>query len=62
MVGRIDSNFGLVFIVDQIEFNKTSCSCPWNSDQNCTQNSARGGGVQGVVLKILLGFCQSNRI
>ena len=26
---------------------KTRWSCPWNSDQNCTQNSARGGGGQG---------------
>ena len=49
-------------IVYQIEFHKTRWSCPWNSDQNCTQNSARGSwgpgggwvggvgvvGVQGV--------------
>ena len=39
---------------------KTRWSCPWNSDQKCTQNSARGGrdpgdgwvgvvGVYGVV-------------
>ena len=25
-----------------------SRSRPWNSDQNCTQNSARGGKGQGV--------------
>ena len=37
-----------------MEFDKTKWSCPWNSDQNCTQNSARGcwsqgqGGVVGV--------------
>ena len=29
--------------------DKTRWSCPWNIDQNCTQNSARCGGVQGVV-------------
>ena len=28
-----------------MEFNKTEWSCPWNSDQNCIQNSARGVGV-----------------
>ena len=57
MVGRIDSNFGLVFIVNQIEFDKTRWLCPWNSDQNCTQNSAGGGGVQGVVGRIDSKFC-----
>ena len=34
-----------------MEFDKTKSSCPWNSDQNCTQNSARGwwgSGVEGV--------------
>ena len=38
------------FIVYQMEFDKTKWSCPWNSDQNCTHNSARGwwGGVVGV--------------
>ena len=25
-----------------MEFDKTRWSCLWNSDQNCTQNSARG--------------------
>ena len=30
-------------------FNKTKWSCPWKNDQNCTQNSARGGGDQKVV-------------
>ena len=45
----------LVFlIVYRMEFDKTKWSCPWNSDQNCTQNSARGWlgsgvGVKGVV-------------
>ena len=31
--------------------DKTRWSCPWNSDDNCTQNSARGwvGGCVGVV-------------
>ena len=57
MVGRTDSNFGLVFIVNQIEFDKTSCSCPRNSDQNCTQNSAGGGRVQVVVGRIDSKFC-----
>ena len=28
-----------------MEFDKTRWSCPWNNDQNCTQNSA---GVLGV--------------
>ena len=32
-----------------MEFNKIRWSCLWNSDQNCTQNSARGVvGVKGV--------------
>ena len=35
-------------IVYRMDFDKTKWSCPWNSDQNCTQNYARGGGV-GVV-------------
>ena len=48
----------LHIIVYRMEFDKTSWSCSWNSDQNCTQNSARGvvgaqgvggSGVQGVV-------------
>ena len=30
--------------VYRMEFYKTRWSCLWNSDQNCTQNSARGGG------------------
>ena len=40
-------------VVYRMEFNKTRWSCSWNSDQNCTQNSARGSGdpgVQGVVV------------
>ena len=35
-----------------MEFDKTRWSCPLNSDQNCTQKSARGGGgkrVEGLV-------------
>ena len=36
------------FIVFQMEFDKTRWSCPWNSDQNCTQNSSRGGRGEGV--------------
>ena len=35
----MESNFGFVFIVNQMEFDKTKWSCPWNSRQNCTQNS-----------------------
>ena len=32
---------GLLFLsIDRID--KTRWSCPWNNDQNCTQNSARG--------------------
>ena len=30
-----------------MEFDKTRWSCSWNSDQNCTQNSPRGGGGTG---------------
>ena len=38
--------------VSQMEFDETKWACSWNSDQNCTQNSARGWvgiGLQGVV-------------
>ena len=44
---------GLLFllIVYQMEFEKTRWSCLWNSDQNCTQNSTRGGGVGAVGIK-----------
>ena len=44
--------------VYRMEFDKTRWSCPWNSDQNCIQNSAPGRGdgwdegvvgVQGMV-------------
>ena len=35
-------------IVFPMEFDKTKWPCPWNSDQNCTQNSARGWWVKGV--------------
>ena len=47
-VGRIYSNFGLVLIVNQMELNKTRWSCPWNSDQNCTQNCQGVVGTKGV--------------
>ena len=30
-----------------MEFDKTKRSCPWNSDQNYTQNSAQGWGLWG---------------
>ena len=32
-----------------MEFDNTRWSCPWNSDKNCTQNSARVGGGSGMV-------------
>ena len=47
VVGRIYSNFFLVLIVNQMEFDKTRWSCLWNSDQNCTQNSVKGWYGQG---------------
>ena len=31
-----------------MEFDKTRWSCPLNSDQNCTKNSARVLGVKGI--------------
>ena len=32
-----------------MEFDKTRWSCPWNSDQNCTQKVCQGVvGVKGV--------------
>ena len=34
-------------IVYWIQFDKTRLSRPWNSKQNCTQNSTRGGGGEG---------------
>ena len=42
----------IVLFVYRMEFDKTKWCCPWNSDQNCTQNSARGwwgsgGGGRG---------------
>ena len=37
MAGRIESNFGLDFIVKSMEFDRTRWSCPWNSDQNYTK-------------------------
>ena len=30
------------YIVYRMEFDTTSWSCPWNSDQNCTHVSAQG--------------------
>ena len=41
-----------IIFVSRMEFDETRWSCSWNSDQNCTQNSARewmGIGLQGVV-------------
>ena len=39
-------NFSLcsyqVLFVYWMEFDQTRWSCPWNSDKDCTQNSARG--------------------
>ena len=32
----------VTIIVFRVEFDKTRWSCPWNSDQNCTHNSAKG--------------------
>ena len=32
-----------------MEFDTTRGACPWNSDQNCTQNLAMLGGGLGVV-------------
>ena len=46
-------------VVYQMEFDKTRW--PWNSDQNCTQNSARGvvgggpGGWVGIGLQGVVG-------
>ena len=38
----------LKIIVYRMEFDKTRWSCPWNSDQSCTQNSAKGWqGLRG---------------
>ena len=42
VVGKIDSNIGFVFIVYQMDFDKTRLSYSWNIDHNCTQKSARG--------------------
>ena len=39
-----------------MELNKTIRCCPWNSDQNCTQNSARGDGIKGGVGVGILGW------
>ena len=52
---RENSNRSFALVVFRMEFDKTRWSCPWNSDQNCTHNSARGwwgsrgrgGGGQG---------------
>ena len=43
------------FIVDRMEIDKTRWSCPWNSDQNCTQNSVR---VTSFCLPALACWCQ----
>ena len=39
-----------------MEFDKTRWSCPWNGDQNCTQNFPRGCGVQGLVVLMCGGL------
>ena len=46
-------------IVYRMEFEKTRWSCSWNSDQNCTQNSAGGGAAdEGWALGVVgLGVC-----
>ena len=31
-----------------MRLDKTRWFCPWNSDQNFTQNSSRGGGGEGL--------------
>ena len=38
-----------ILIVYRMEFDKTKWSCPRNSDQNCTQNSARVWWRSGMV-------------
>ena len=35
----------ITIFVDQMEFDKTKWSCPWNSDQNCRE--VVGSGVVG---------------
>ena len=39
-----------------MELNKTIRCCPWNSDQNCVQNSARGVGIKGGLGVGILGW------
>ena len=39
----------LIFL-SRMEFDKTRWSCSWNSDQNCTQNSAGGGRGPGAAV------------
>ena len=37
-------------IIYQIEFDKIKWSCPWNSHQNCMQNSTKGcQGLRGCL-------------
>ena len=49
----------LKLVVYRMEFDKTRWSSSWNSDQNCTQNSARGWwgprGWVGIGLQGVLG-------
>ena len=46
---HINRSLLFALIVFRMEFDKTRWSCPWKSDQNCTQNSAKGVvGVKGV--------------
>ena len=50
-----------IIFVYSMEFDKTRWSCSWNSDQNSTQNSARGwwgpGDVGGSVSYEIDPFC-----
>ena len=43
-----------------MEFDKARWPCPWNSDCNCTKNSAKGcrsrGGLDGVGFKGIQGM------
>ena len=63
MVGKINSNFGLVVIVNRMEFDKTRWCCSWDCDQNCAKDSVRGwlrlwglGGLEGLEVEVLKGL------
>ena len=45
-----------------MEFDKTRRSCPWNSDQNCTKNSARGRRGCGVGEGAIQRYSQSHSL